>query len=96
MIDAETIPLYKAIEEMRELSLQNKPFSFVHACYDRDKKASTGISSVSKAMLRKAASNEQVKNADFKLFYYDMEIHENRVCWQPLIMFFNGKKVELK
>ena len=96
IIEAETISLYDAIAEMRELSIQKKPFNFVHACYDSSRKVSTGISVVNKASLRKAAKEEDVKNSSFKLFYYDMELHEPRVCWQPLLLFFNGKKIVLQ
>lgn len=96
MIEVESIPLYKAIAEMRDLSLRKEPFSIIFATFDRQKRVSNGISVVNKAMLRKAATNEQVENAQYKLFYYDMELHEPRVCWQPLILFFNGKKIDLQ
>jgi len=96
MIEAETILLYSAIAEMRELSLRNEPFSFIFATFDNHKKTSNGISVVNKAVLRKAATNEQVENSNYKLFYFDLELHEPRVCWQPLIMFFNGKKIDLQ
>lgn len=96
MIEVESIPLYKAIAEMRDLSLRNEPFTLIFATFDNHKKTSNGVSVVSKAVLRKAATNEQVENSNYKLFYYDLELHQPRVCWQPLIMFFNGKKIELQ
>jgi hypothetical protein len=89
----ETIPLWNAIAEMRRLTEAGGTFSFVHASYDRDKQITQGIRVVHKAKLRPAGSEEKVKNADHKLFFYDIVIREPRVCWQPLIMYFNGKKV---
>jgi hypothetical protein len=89
----ETIPLWNAIAEMRRLTEAGETFSFVHASYDRDKQITQGIRVVHKAKLRPAAPEEKVQNADHKLFYYDIVIREPRVCWQPLIMYFNGKKV---
>lgn len=90
-----TIDLYKAIEEMRELTKKRKFFSFVHATYNRDSMTSEGDREVKKALLRKPASDEQVDNADLKLFYMDEEINEPRICWQPLIKSFNGIPVKL-
>jgi hypothetical protein len=91
----ETIDLYEAIRRMRKLTQQGKSFSFTHATYNRDRQSSDGIRIVRKAILRPAAKGDDVANSDFKLFYLDQEINLPRVCWQPLLMFFEGKKVEL-
>ncbi len=92
----ETITVYKAIEEMRKLSRQGKSFSLVHATYDRTRKVDCkGLTYVRNAILRRAAKDEQVVDSKFKLYYFDRDIEEHRVCWQPLIMFFNEMKVEL-
>ena len=80
---------------MRKLSSQKKFFSFSHATYNRDTQVSDGIRMVKKALLRPQASSDQVANSDNKLFYWDEDICENRVCWQPLIMSFNGIRVRL-
>jgi hypothetical protein len=89
----ETIPLWNAIAEMRRLTEAREYFSFVHASFDRDKLLTQGIRVVHRAHLRPAPPEDKVKHADHKLFYYDMVLREPRVCWQPLIMYFNGKKV---
>lgn len=91
----DTITLYEAIAEMRKLSAQEKTFSFVHVTYNRDSGTSDGIRQVRRAKVRPAARKDDVANADYKLFYYDMDQQLPRVCWQPLILFFNGKKVVL-
>lgn len=91
----ETIPLYEAIQQMRELTKAGKSFSFVHATYNREKRSSDGLRNVKSARLRPKSSNDDIIHSDFKLFYYDEEEQLPRVCWQPLIMFFNGKKVIL-
>ena len=94
MVD--TIPLYKAIAEMRRLTLAKQTFSFAHSTLDRSRMAgSKGLCYVKNASLRRAARQESIVDAQFKLFYYDHDIDEPRNCWQPLIMFFNEKKVEL-
>ena len=92
----ETISLYQAIKEMRELSSRDQYFSFTHATYNRATRQTNGIREVKRARVRPAAKGDDIRNADFKLFYHDFFYHEDRVCWQPLIMFFNGKKVILQ
>lgn len=91
----ETIDLYTAIKEMREITASGGTFSFVHASFERDTRKTTGIRVVHRAYLRQAALDDKVANAEHKLFYFDDEIKEPRVCWQPLVMFFNNKKISL-
>jgi len=90
-----TIDLWDAIKEMRRLSGEGKTFSFAHATWNRDSCSSDGMKKVDNGYLRPAARGEDVKDADMKLFYYDLDKHENRNCWQVLLMYFNGKKVIL-
>jgi hypothetical protein len=89
------IDLYEAIRQMRILSGKNRFFSFRHATYNSEKQTTEGIRTVEKALLRPAASEDNISNADSKLFYRDELLKENRVCWQPLITEFNGVKVKL-
>jgi hypothetical protein len=90
-----TIGLYEAVNQMRKLTTQGKTFHFSHATYNRDSHTTDGIRDVLEAKLRPAAAKDDIDNADFKLFYYDEMIGKPRVCWQMLIMTFNGMKVEL-
>lgn len=91
----ETIDLFSAIREMRDITAAGGTFSFVHASFNRDEQSTTGIRVVHKAYLRQAAHSDNVENAEHKLFYFDAEIRKPRVCWQPVIMFFNNKKISV-
>jgi hypothetical protein len=91
----EEISAWEAIDEMRKITADGGSFAFVHGTYNRDTMKTDGIREVKKAKLRPAASNDEVDNADYKLFYIDLYNHENRTAWQVLLMFFNGKKVYL-
>ena len=91
----EDIDLYEAIKQMRMLTSKGASFSFVHSTWDKSRQICNGFRSVSKARLRPAAKCDDLENADYKLFYMDEDLNEPRICWQMLIMFFNGKKVVL-
>lgn len=94
----DTIPLYEAIAQMRKLSSAGKPFSITHSTYDRERQSSSGIRHVQNCILRPSAKGDDVKDAEHKLFYKDLDLpksNQNRNCWQILIMFFNGMKCEL-
>ena len=91
----EIISVYQAIQEMKELTKKGKSFTFSHATLNREKHSSDGIRFVKSAKLRPKTANDGIVNSDFKLFYYDEDQQLPRNCWQPLIMTFNGKKVEL-
>ena len=93
MID--TIDLYEAIKQMRELSSQGKSFSFVHSTYNQDSITTNGIRAVRTAHLRPAAKGEDLVNADLKLYYFDEELQEPRNCWQLLLMYFNDQRIIL-
>lgn len=94
------INLWSAIAEMRRLTAQKIPFSFEHFTYDRDRKKSSGIRRVDKALLRPAARGDKLDNADHKLFYEDLNAinqeQNKRNCWQILIVSFNGIPVTPK
>ena len=92
----ESIPLYQAISEMRKISASGRFFSFSHVSYNKDTRQTSGIREVRRAKLRPAAKGDDIRHSDFKLFYYDDLFHESRVCWQPLLLFFNGKKIILQ
>lgn len=81
---------------MRKITAEGGFFSFQFATYNRDTGRTQGITHVKRAKLRPAAKGDSIKYADFKLFYWDDYFQENRVCWQPLIMFFNNTKIILQ
>jgi len=93
---AENIPeitLYDAIRQMRDISAKGNTFSFTFASCNKESRTTDGIKEVRCARLRKAAKNDDVRNADLKIFYFDEDSQKPRVCWQHLIMFFKGQKV---
>lgn len=91
----ESIDLYEAIRQMRILTQEGRSFSLVHATYNRDTCRSDGKRLVRKAHLRPQARGEEIANAGHKLFYYDIDERQPRNCWQVLVLYFNGLKVDL-
>lgn len=90
-----TIHLWQAIHLMREATTKGESFSFAFATYNRSTTRCHGMTSVKHARLRPAAKGDDIVHADHKLFYFDETEQRPQVCWQPLIMFFNGFKVIL-
>lgn len=90
------IGLYEAIALMRRLSSEEKPFVLAHFTYDRHRGTAHGLTVVQRAILRPAASTAEVADANFKLFYTNLEDHSNRNCWQPLLAYVNGMRVKIK
>jgi hypothetical protein len=95
-MDEQTILLYDAIALMRKITAEGGMFSFVFTTYNRNTGRTKGITEVKRAKLRPAAKGDDISNADYKLFYWDDYYQENRNCWQPLIMYFNGTKIVLQ
>lgn len=94
----ETINLWEAIRQIRILSSKGIYFSIVHACYNKERREAKGKRLVRKCILRPSAKGDDVKWANHKLFYTDLNLNgenANRNCWQVLILYFNGKKCVL-
>lgn len=91
----ETIDLYEAIRQMREITQQGGFFSFGHATYNRDTDRCDGLRMVRRASIRPAAKGDDLTHADYKIFYHDHDINLPRIAWQPLIMYFDNKRVIL-
>lgn len=87
--------VFKAIEEMREMSSRGIPFSFSFMSYSADRHKSTGIVEVSKAVLRKQSTVEDNQHADIMLNYFDHNTNEYGRCYQLLLIELNGEKLEL-
>ena len=90
-----TIHLWQAIHLMREATAKEESFSFSFATYNRSTNKCHGMVSVKHARLRPAAKGDDIVHADHKLFYFDETEQRPQVCWQVLIMYFNGFKVTL-
>lgn len=87
------IPLFTAIEEMRRLSNLEQPFSFAFASYDSTRKKSNGMIIVRKALLAPRETIVTNQYAEHMLSYRDLDEEKVRRCWQPCLMYFNGKKI---
>jgi hypothetical protein len=96
MKSAKEISLYDAIRQMRILSAEERPFSFAHFTWDDDRQKADGLRVVNRALIRPAAKEDQVRHAQFKLFYTDMDLNQPRNCWQPLLAYFNGQRVKIE
>ena len=94
------INLWTAIAEMRKLTAKGIPFSFEHFTWDSNRQKASGRRVANKAILRPAARGDDLVNSDHKLFYEDLNITDpaknKRVCWQILIVKFNGIEVTPK
>ena len=87
--------VYQAIEQMRLISKRGGEFSMTFMTYSESKGKSNGVESVDRARLRKRPSESQNKNAELMEAYTNLDTGEARQFYQPLLMLFNGQKVEL-
>lgn len=95
MAETETIDLYDAIERMKSISLCGGTFSMKFRKWNRATRSGGDLVTVHAARIRPKASDEKIEHSSYKLFYTDTETGQARVCWQPLIMEFNGLRTIL-
>jgi hypothetical protein len=88
--------VYEAIEQMREISRQGGEFSFSFMSYSETSGKSEGIVDVARARLRARPNSDQNRNAEMMEAYTDLNTGEARQFYQPLLLIFNGQKVELQ
>ena len=91
----EKINLYDAIAAMRKDTENNVPFSVMFMSCDTGKKISNGVTVIDKAKLRPQDTKEKNIMADYMLNLVNLATNDYRRCYQPLLMMYNGKKVEL-
>lgn len=89
--DTSPIDLYEAIDRMKKISHEGGSFSFSHRKWNRSTRRGGDLARVANARIRPKASDEEVANASYKLFYVDIDTGIARVCWQPLITEFDGR-----
>lgn len=95
MVKEETMTVYEAVNAMRAISNEGGTFSFKFRKCNRKTGVSGECASVARARLRPRAHDEDVTHAEYKIFFTDVDTGEPKVCWLPLIVSFNGKKVIL-
>ena len=89
------LTVYDAIEQMRKISKAKGFFSFSFMSYSETKQESSGVVEFSKARLTASDKEEFNKNHDVMLNFVDLMTGEPKRCYQPLLMTFNGQKLEL-
>ena len=87
--------MYKAIDEMRRLSARRESFSFSYMSFSISRRKSEGVVTVRRARLCKQSRKERNRYRDYMLDYIDLETGERHTCWQPLLLTFNDKELEL-
>lgn len=85
------IHLYTALKEMKSITENGGTFSFSYRKYDRQRKKGGDLVTVKSARLRSKPMDDVIEDSIHKLFYYGEDNQEPRVCWQILVMSFNGK-----
>lgn len=89
------IDLFEAIEKMKKISLAGGAFSMKFRKWNRDTHSGGDLVTVNAAKIRPKTSDEKIKHSSYKLFFTDTETGLARVCWQPLIVEFNGRPTVL-
>lgn len=85
--------LYDAINEMRRLSREGKPFSFSFMSYNSSKGTSDGVVYVRQGRMMMRERLDFNQNAEQQERYMDLDTMQPRRFWHPLLMTFNGEKV---
>ena len=91
----ETIPLFEAIKQMRQISKKKGSFSLTFMSYSRSRGKSDGIVEVNSARLRPQQKNGG-EYSDHILNYIDIVTGEAFRFWQPCLMYFDGKKITVQ
>lgn len=96
-MDKATTPIdvYEAIEQMKRISLAGGTFSFKFRKWNRATRSGGDVVTVNVARIRPKASDEKIEYSSYKLYFTDTETGLARVCWQPLIIEFNGRRTVL-
>jgi len=87
--------VYDAIDKIRSISNAGGEFSISFMSFSETTGKSEGIVDVSHARLRARPTVQQNKNAEIMEAYTNLDTGEARQFYQPLLMLFNGQKVEL-
>lgn len=90
------ITVFQAINQMRKLSAAGETVAFTFMTFSQTTGKSSGIKEVRRARLKNRTNEADFLNAEMIEEYVDMDSMESRRFYQPLLMSFNGQKVELK
>ena len=87
--------VYEAIQQMRQLTQEGKPFALSYMTYSRQSGQSHGPVACEHALLVKnqkpadQSADGFTPSADYMLTYRDQDTGEARHFWQPLLLSFN-------
>lgn len=95
MAETKQIDLYRAIEEMKEISARGGTFSLRFRKWNRDTRKGGDMVTIRAARVRPRTADEKIRHSSYKFFFTDTETGLARNCWQPLIMEFNGRRTVL-
>ena len=87
--------VYQAINEMRRLSAEEKPFAFSFMSYSESKQSTHGIVEVRAAKLKRRTPEADFLNAEMIEEYVDLDTLDHRRFYQPALMTFNGQRLIL-
>lgn len=90
-----SINLYRAVDEMRRISREDGTFSIKFRKFNRLTGRGGDLVRIHHARLRAKPTDMQVAHAGHKVFLVDTDTGEAKVCWQVLIVEFNGMKTTL-
>lgn len=86
------IEIYTAIEQMKRITEKGGTFSIRFRKMNRQSGQAGEPVYIPAARLAPKASDQRVRDASHKLFLTDTETGQARICWQPLVVEFNGMR----
>lgn len=95
-MDKEKLNIYTAIERMKALSAEGKTFALKFRKWNRAAKRGGDLVSLGAARLRPKTDDDAIANSSYKLFITDTDTGSPMVCWQALLVEFDGHKLFLK
>lgn len=89
------IDIYQAFREMKKITDAGGTFSITFRKWDRSRRKGGDVVKLMSVRLRKKTSDEEIAHSSYKLFLRDVETSRALVCWQCLVMEFNGMKIKI-
>jgi hypothetical protein len=93
IMNTESIDIWEAIRLMREMSKAGASFSLTYMGWSQDRKECSGEHEIKRCRLRASTPIEKNQYADHMLNLLDLDLEKPSHCWKPLLMYFNGKKI---
>lgn len=88
--------VYEAIDKMRQMSEREEEFAFSFMSYSLTRNESHGEVFVEHALLRKNKKDSRNSYQDYMLTYLDTDTGETHQFWQPLLMTFQHKPLNIE